>query len=330
MYITMEAYLRALKGLWSRQGSKFAVTPKGEVDLGGWRAVKVLRLPLVISILMTGSLIWAWIKYLAGFENAPSLSTLAIITTFGAIESNIAYKLAKDVYNRRQFRHLWRFPVRLETYVNGEFSTCVDLHQHGAGIITNKTAINGSDVVQVKISVSDVNGKRSWATGSLKIINTRPVDSQNESIRIGGTIEWDSDQSRAKVIKHCYVVEQYVARQRFWLRNEHRFVVLLKTKINSTYKSECIDVSTSGASFLISNEDWDSIRDKQNISVVVSGKFKGKGEVRNVRPHDGQTRLGVAMKWEETQWIDAIVSELNGDKKRKLRSRSLVQSQSGV
>ena len=330
MYITMEAYLRALKGLWSRQGSKFIVTPKGEVDLGGWKAVKVLRFPLAISILTAFSLVFAWINYLLQTSNALNLPTLIIITAFGGVETFIAIRLTRDVYNRRQFRHLWRFPVRLETYVNGDFATCVDLHQHGAGIITNRSTIKDDIKLKVRISVSDVDGSRSWASGKLTVMNIRPLDSKNESIRVGGAITWDSEKDRSKVIKHCYVVEQYVARQRFWLRNEQRFVVLLDSLINGKRKSECIDASFNGASFLLSNEDWNSIKDKQNIDVLVAGKFKGRGEVRNVRAHEGKVRLGVSMVWEETGWIQQIISELHGDKRRKLRSRSLVQSQSGI
>ena len=138
-FITMEAYLRASLSLFSKKPHKFVVTPKSEVDLGGFEAVKILRLPITLAVLTFCAIAFAWFNVITFhfFGNTDvkhlSIPTVSVITLFGGVEIFVIIETAIKIYKRKQFRELWRFPVRLRAYVNGEIASCIDLHQHGAG-----------------------------------------------------------------------------------------------------------------------------------------------------------------------------------------------------
>jgi len=325
-FITMESYLKASMSLFSRKSRKFVVTPKGEIDLGGIAALKLLRLPITLSILTFIAIVFAWFNYysfnvLHHQAGKPlSLTSVIIISLFGGLEIYIVLKTSWKMYHRKQFRELWRFPVRLRAFINGEISSCIDLHQHGAAFVTPKTALTGEGPIKVTIECRDVEGRSQWASGMGVIKSKRDVTGNSQSVRVGMKITWDDSQSQTKVIKHCYVVEQYVARQRHWLRTEERFVVLLPAKVNG-YEAKCVDVSEHGASFITELRYLEIANKGEVLDVVVGDDIAGRAEIRTITDlHDGDVRIGCSILWEDVDWIQAIEraeEKIEHDRKKK-------------
>ena len=311
-FITMEAYLRASLSLFSSKPHKFVVTPKSEVDLGGWEAVKILRLPIALAIINVIAIIYAWFNqysfHILNNMNTHHLSipTTVVITLFGGTEVYVISKTSIRIYNRQQLRELWRFPVRLRAFVDDELSSCIDLHQNGAAILTTESILGEKSSVKVKIECRDVDGKTHWVHGVAEIRSRRKIAGNEGNIRIGCRIIWDNATSRAHVIRHCYVVEQYLARQRFWLRTEDRFVVLLPASINQINGS-CVDISEHGASFVVQTDETQLTQKGDVLDVLVGDGIKGRAEVRNIiNRGDGDIRIGCTVQWEESDWIHAI------------------------
>jgi hypothetical protein len=196
--------------------------------------------------------------------------------------------------------------VRLRAYVNGELASCIDLHQQGGAFVTTKAAVDTREPIEVMIECRDVDGKVQWASGKGEVKSIRSIAGNSDNIRVGAKITWDDAKSRTKVIKHCYVVEQYVARQRFWLRTEDRFVVLLPAIING-FPGKCVDVSEHGASFIADSRHLNLAKTGDVLEVVVGDDIAGRAEVRSaIDAGDGQLRLGCSILWEESDWIQSI------------------------
>ena len=332
-FITMEAYLRASLSLFSKKPHKFVVTPKSEIDLGGVEALKILRLPITLAVLTFCAIIFAWFNVISfhifNHENVKHLSipTAIVITIFGGVEIFVIIRTAIKIYNRKQFRELWRFPVRLRAYVHGELSSCIDLHQHGAAFVTSKHIIDKLKTFDVQVECRDVEGKTHWAYGTAELKSIREIAGNSDNIRIGTKITWNDPISNTRVIKHCYIVEQYVARQRFWLRTEERFVVLLPATIND-YDGKCVDVSEHGASFIVGTTEAKLTKQGEVLEVTVGEDIAGRAEVRNIIDiGDGQTRIGCSILWEDADWIESIErANAKFNRKRKKSASALSAS----
>ena len=335
-FITMEAYLRASLALFSKKPNKFVVTPKSEVDLGGVQALKILRLPITLAVLTFFAIFFAWFNLLS-FELGKnfsvhhlSLPTVLVITLFGGVEIYVIVKTAIKIYRRKQFRELWRFPVRLRAYIQGELSSCIDLHQHGAAFVTSRLLVEGKKEIDVKVECRDVDGKTSWALGTAEIKSIREIAGNEDNVRIGTKIIWQDEVSNTRVIKHCYVVEQYVARQRFWLRTEERFVVLLPATIND-YEGLCVDVSEHGVSFLLDTSEAKLTKKGDVLEVTVGDDINGRAEVRNIiELDDNQIRIGCSVLWEDADWIDAIDRANQSFNRKRKKSASAINPALGM
>ncbi|MEI6844923.1 MAG: glycosyltransferase [Actinomycetes bacterium] len=328
LFLSFEAYFRATSVLWTKAKVPFLVTPKNEVDLGGWASVRQMRFAIAIGSVSFLAVINIWISYISyhfltwHYLGRHSISTVLIISFFGLMEVTIITRAAWSMYHRSQERTLWRFPVSLEAYVNGVLSKCVDLHQNGAGIITTELAMEKSLHTRVEIACHDLSGNIIWAKGDFRLRSKKRVDGTDESIRIGGRITWDTAEAKTAVIMQCYVVEQYVARQHFWLRHEKRRVVLLPANIDNN-RGECVDVSTSGASFIVDAKSWGDRTVGSRIPVSVDDRFLGIAEIRNVTPTaDGKLRLGASVAW-QNPYLLKIFSESEKVEARERRSISV-------
>ncbi len=328
LFLAFEAYFRATSVLWTKAKVPFLVTPKNEVDLGGWASVRQMRFAIVIGAVSLLSVINIWISYISyhffswHYLTLHSTSTIVIVSFFGIMEVTIISRSAWSMYHRSQERTLWRFPVSLEARVNGLLSQCVDLHQNGAGIITTEAALRKNSNVRVEIACHDLSGKIVWATGQFRIRSKKRIEGTKETVRAGGRITWDNAESKTAVIMQCYVVEQYVARQHFWLRNERRRVVLLPAHLDGI-DANCVDVSTSGASFVASEADWGDRQVGIRIPIAVDSRFFGTAEIRNVTATTGDlVRVGAAVTW-QNPFLLKVFSESEKLEQRTRKSMDL-------
>lgn len=325
-FITMEAFLRAMPSLWSNKPSTFVVTPKNEIDLGGLPSLKNLRLPIIIVTLTTLALSYAWLNYLLAHFNRPvisqpvSLSTLLVISTFGISEIVVVTRYSIQIFNRRQLRELWRFPVKLESEVGGRRAICTDLHQLGASMIVNSKDFSIGDNVDVVITCKDLDGKSvtARATGLVRWVSRRQFTSA--TVRLGLSLDWHDEDSRRNIIRQCYVVEQYVARQRFWLRRDPRALMLSDATLDGMHVF-CEDISKTGASVTILQSAYELVKLPARIPLTIDSGFSGFAEVKNVLPINGDlVRLGLYVEWSDQK---RVVEFVEGSRKVKKQKKAL-------
>ena len=206
--IALEAFYKAMPSLFTKRPLHFAVTPKNEVDLGGWQSVKLLRLPLAITIITIIALGYRWASIasldLWGWSWMPPVATeaLVIATAFAALESYIVLRLVFKSYRRKQMRQLWRFPVDLTSTADGHPAKTIDLHQAGAGMVIPKKALPKKHApLHIEINCRTLDGKHKKAIGTLHIKNVGPYSAKGTLVRVGGVIEWKNNASRAIAIE---------------------------------------------------------------------------------------------------------------------------------
>jgi cellulose synthase (UDP-forming) len=326
LYVAMEAFLRAVPSLWRDAPMVFKVTPKNEVDLGGWDSVRHLRLPVLLAAITVTVLVVRWTDTLfrAGGRSGilPDVPTLALVvlTLFGLLETSIILRFTRRMWIRRQYRQLWRFPVALPARLEGVPARCMDLHQRGAAVAVDAAALPESlasfDVsaragaawtsrpLRLELAVGLVDGSTRIARGRLSPTSVRPVG--DGAVRVGGPVQWDDLSSRESVIERCYVVEPYGARRALLSRRAPRHGVQLRATVDGT-RARTVDVSEFGAAFRLRRHDIAlSVPVPVTVELpsgrIVHGRFRPLN-----RSVSGRTlRVGGEMEWRDTDWIAAL------------------------
>lgn len=313
--LVFEAFLRALPSMFTKRELPFVVTPKNEVDLGGWRAVKLLRAPLLLSgvTVIALGLRWlsTWQESVTGSGFLPPVTPAGVIVAsiFGITELAIVLNMATRLYKRRQYRKLWRFPVELEARVAGQTAKCIDLHHAGAGLVLPTSALDFEAIApgstaDVSVTCRTVEGLAKVATGKLLVASIRPFSESGSTTRLGGVVEWTTPEERDFVVEHCYVVEPYVARNKVWARRAPRTPVSLNCEL-AGLQATCVDLSIYGAAFVSETDAW-AVGEIVEVSLSLNDgrQIKGNLEVKNVRMGDDEWfRIGGTTQWEDTSWL---------------------------
>jgi cellulose synthase (UDP-forming) len=326
LYVAMEAFLRAVPSLWRDEPMVFKVTPKNEVDLGGWDAVRHLRLPLLLAAVTVTVLVARWADTLLRTGGRPGILpdvpavALIVLTIFGLLEAAIILRFTHRMWSRRQYRQLWRFPVALPARLDGRPARCMDLHQRGAAVTVDAAAMEGrldpadgsgpSDGIasirplRLELDVGLVDGSTRVARGTLSPTNVRPVG--DGAIRIGGPVQWDDLASREAVIERCYVVEPYGARRALLARRAPRFGVQMGARVDGT-RARTVDVSEFGAAFRMRRRDL-ALSVPVAVTVHLPGGRVVHGRFRPLnRSVSGRTlRVGGEMEWRDTDWLASL------------------------
>ncbi|WP_296631237.1 glycosyltransferase family 2 protein [Rhodoluna sp.] len=308
--IALEAFYKAMPSLFTKKPLHFAVTPKNEVDLGGWRAIKLLRLPIAIGLVTVIGLIYRWSSIgafdLWGWSWVPPVdpNALYIATGFALLETFILGNLAVKSFRRRQMRHLWRFPVDLTASADGHGAKCIDMHQAGAAFVIPKQALPKNKSMKISINCRSIEGEHKVAHGTLAIKNVGPFTKSGTMVRVGGKVEWKNNESREIAIEQCYVVEPHTARNQFWARRAPRVPVELAAKVGEA-TAICINLSIGGAAFAISNPAF-QIGDELDVVLKLNNERSAIGvlEVRGISEYkDNLSRVGGIMTWQTEGWL---------------------------
>ena len=313
-FLTMEAFLRAIPVLFTKSAPTFKVTPKNEVDMGGFPSLWVIRLPLAIITINLVVVLARWIDYMLiwqiGEGFLPPLTVYAsfAVTAFATLEIGVIGILAWRLFNRKQLRRLWRFPVKLKvTSAEGVSIPLVDLHQAGMALLIP----TGTDLapMDIAVEVSDIYGEDKTARGTFYPKNSIQLPTNLDVMRVGGTVVWNDRESKTAVIEHCYVVEPFRARNRQWTRRSPRVTVSMPGEVAGT-KATVSDVSIGGVSFVTDGNVDLKVGMVVPVSVtvktrVIQGKFLIRGTTTTPA---GLTRLGGEVEWEFTGWLNEIIS----------------------
>jgi len=314
LYVAMEAFLRAVPSLWRDAPAVFKVTPKNEVDLGGWDSVRHLRLPLVLAAVTVTVLVVRWtdvaLRSTRGIGVLPDVPAVALVvlTAFGVLEATIILRFTHRIWIRRQYRQLWRFPVALPARLAGAPARCMDLHQRGAAIAIDAAAapqtLTEDTFLPLELDVELADGSVHVARGHLNPTSVRPIGAG--AVRVGGPVQWDDRASRRAVIERCYVVEPYGARRALLARRAPRHGVRLRARVDGA-RAHTVDVSEFGAAFRLRRSELAlSVPVPVRVSLpggrVVHGRFRPLNRSTSGR----WTRVGGEMEWRDTDWLASL------------------------
>jgi cellulose synthase (UDP-forming) len=308
--MSFEAHLRGAPRLLSQRPMAFAVTPKNDVDLGGWQAVALLRVPLFIAAVLALTLLARGADAIVvattgtGFLAPLELPALVVIGIFALIEIVTTLVVARSVYRRRQLRALWRFPVSLAGTFATEPAACVCLHQGGAAFLVRAHQNALGDQVAISVVCDRTDGSTFEAQGTLTVSSQISVSESGMLQRISGPISWRDADSRTAVIDQCYVVEPYRARHRAWARSAPRVPVALAAELAGS-TSVCSDVSLGGASFVTEDSGWlidDTV--PMTVRTAAGQSAAGNLRIRSVSAHPaGGFRVAGVASWNDTSWL---------------------------
>lgn len=330
LLLTLEPHLHALPALITRRPMRFHVTPKNEPDLGGWGAVRFLRLPLAMAVVLAAVLLVRGadtvVRALGGAGALPplELSAFVVISVFSVLDIVVAGQLAVRAHRRRQHRRLWRFPVQLSARVAGTTVQCVDLHQGGAALIVPRDVAELPQQLAFTVECRTIDRGVTTARGTLTITSRTAVGPSGAMMRVGGSVVWNDPASREAVIAHCYVVEPYQARNRAWTRSAVRVPVAISAQLGGS-RSTCVDVSIGGAAFVTPETAW-SLHDRVPIELELAGgeRVRGEFQVRNIAPSSaGLVRIGGSAEWNQTAWLAHYGAVVHAAGARPRRAREL-------
>ena len=310
LYIGMGAFLRALPSLWSSKPAVFNVTPKNQVDLGGWDSVRYLKVAIGLGLITAVVLLLRWVdvvtaQYL-GINFLPPITTsgLFIITAFGLFEVIIITVMVIRIWRRRQYRRMWRFPMRARATLNDFMGQCIDLHQEGGAFLMPADSFVANDIVNVTLECRLFDGSYTTARGELTILSVLPVTTSQSTCRVSGMLRWSDAKSQRAVIEACYVTEPYAARQQYWIRSAPRLPIDLPGSLGHQ-DARFIDISERGIGCVVPQVEA-GIGSHLPISIILPGGASVTGclNVRSVNSLNGSGwRVGGTTTWSETEWL---------------------------
>ena len=204
LLLTTEIYTRAVFVLVRPFRVAFKVTPKDGIDEGGWSAIRQLRLVLAIgAVLMVAVALRA--LTLMGVLTLSHLSPVAVALGmfFAAWELTLIVAALWRVTRRRQVRHQFRVPVEIAGRMGESVVRIEDLTSIGAALITARPLSIG-DEVALQLEIPRLGGSTSTVRAGFTVRSCRSENDQ--SWRVGGTLEPRTPEDGHALIEHCHVV----------------------------------------------------------------------------------------------------------------------------
>ncbi len=292
--------------------------------------VRLVRTPVavgaVLGVVLLARAVDAGARGWLGIALLPALEPAALVALVGAslVGIGVVVRLLLRVRARQRLhRQLRRFPTELPARVRGITVACVDLHQRGAALILPRELVDEVGTLTFAVACRALTGASAPAHGTMTITSRRPVDAEGTMLRIGGPVVWNDDESRRRVIAHCYVVEPYAARQRTWVRDAARVPVSLEATLDGS-PATCVDVSATGAALVTRDGHW-VLDDRVPLRVLLPTGEHAEGDflVRNITATPGGlVRLGGTVAWHGTDWLERYGALPAGPSAGRARGRA--------
>lgn len=206
-------FLRAIVDTILQRKAKFKVTPKEGVDTGGFEALRLLWLPVTVSLGLIGaSLIRLVHETGLGLPQLPAMPWLAalIAWAFAVFELGILLPLILNFVRKKQTRTTWREPVNIQALLDGRRRVrVIDLHESGLKLTGDSELISQwlpGARIPIELRLNGLSGERVTASGVLTVAN-RFISRETASGSLGGPVVWASEADRAAVMTHCYVLQ---------------------------------------------------------------------------------------------------------------------------
>ena len=206
-------HLRALRCIVRPGRARRMVAKKERLAAGGWSALRQLKLPILLAVLLGAGLV---ARLLGGFGwvRLPPLPGIAV-TVVPVLAGIELYRLLRTLgvhYRHRQHRAAFRFPcqtaVRLTRFGStGDpvVATMIDINTNGAGMIAPSPMLAGSPATLV-MSLPDATGEHHRIKASAIITSCRAaVFNHRIGVRF---VNLDHDTMQL-LTEYCFVVASF-------------------------------------------------------------------------------------------------------------------------
>lgn len=213
---TSQIYLKALRCVVRPGKTRFKVTPKEGVDLGGMENVRQLKLVSAIALLLGAGVVARAVDAFA-YDILPELPGVAawVVPTLGVIELRRVLRTLVIVGRRRQRRFEFRFPcdeaadiVPLDPPADHAISydaRVVDISTTGLGLDSPRPQRPG-DRIAVAVRLPDAHGQLAEIVIEAEV---RLCRKDGDRYRLGTSIVHVPAHARRRLIEFCYIVCPY-------------------------------------------------------------------------------------------------------------------------
>jgi cellulose synthase (UDP-forming) len=208
---TAEIYLRALRCIVRPGRASFAVTPKGSVDLGGWAAMRQLRVVLLVAVVLGAGLVLRLVDAV-GPDVMPDFHGMGawLVPLLALVELRRVLRTLAFVARRRQLRVEYRMPIDAPAVIHlpqgGQTITgrARDLCPSGVGLRLPASVAPAGRAV-ARLELRDLAGDPVEVTLELEITACR----RGEGGWLVGSrlVSCDADAER-RILEQCYIVSQ--------------------------------------------------------------------------------------------------------------------------
>ncbi len=204
-WMTMGVYTGAALSLAVPGAGRFKVTPKMGSDEGGWRTLLRLRLLTACVAAMSVAVLARALTALdvVGLPDMPAFAQAGTLL-IGAVEVVVIVEVLRALVQRRQRRHVYRFPVDLRASLGDELVQVCDLNHSGTGVRCFQAPEPGSQVtLALRLPRLDGTVARCSVRGVVRSVG--PAD--DSGLRHVG-IRFDElpTGERDQILEYCHVL----------------------------------------------------------------------------------------------------------------------------
>jgi hypothetical protein len=207
---TAEINLRALRCVIRPGKTQFKVTPKQGVDLGGWEAIRQLRIVTTLTLLLALGLIARVLDDL-GLGVIPRVHgmTMWLVPLLATCELRRLLRTLATLFRRLQPRADYRVPLRASVVLSTAgarnasiIGRAVDITPAGIGVVLPRP-LEPQTGVRMIVPLPTLAGGHSHVGLELEVLWCRPVGS---SWRAGARITSCLPDAHRRLLEYCYLV----------------------------------------------------------------------------------------------------------------------------
>ncbi|MGA3214754.1 MAG: glycosyltransferase family 2 protein [Acidimicrobiales bacterium] len=249
--VTAAVFTRALRCVIFPSRTKFKVTPKEGVDVGGLHSLSQVRLVSALGLALAGGLVWRGLGLLGEVPVRPLPAWAASFAMIlGSWELYRVVRSLQIVFRRRQRREQFRFACLAPATVTSDehersYGRVVDVSIAGVGLLIGKEIEVGTHL-EVAFALQGLDGRSLPVDLTAAVRSARYASGTEENPagwRLGLSVLGIDDLSRDNLVRYCYVV--------------HPWERLRKSRLEAVTDSAPSPIGIEQGAFVTENEQDD-------------------------------------------------------------------------